>query len=117
MVSAAALPAAAQDQPVRAAAQAAEAKPEAAPADRAGPPRATAADLRVGAQVFGGDGKQVGTVEATDEGGAVVTTGSARARLNLDAFYKSDKGLLIGYSRGEFEAMAGGTGGPEAAEE
>jgi hypothetical protein len=102
---------------IPAAAQPAQ-QPEAKPAqEQARPARAAAADLVAGAQVIGEDGQPVGRIESRDDGGAVVTTGRARARLNLDAFYKDHRGLLIGYSRSEFETLAGGRGGPEKPDE
>lgn len=90
--------------------------PAAAPA-LATPPAAVAADLVVGARVLDGQGQPVGTIETADATGAVVTTGNARGRLNLDAFFKDDRGLLIGYTRTQFEALVTGMGGPEAAGE
>ncbi len=78
------------------------------------PAPAAAADLVVGAQVIDQQGQPVGTIETADAAGAVVSTGNARGRLNLDAFYKNERGLIIGYSRTEFEALVSGLGGPEA---
>jgi hypothetical protein len=66
-----------------------------------------------GAQVIGEDGQPVGRIESRDDGGAW-SPGNARARLNLDAFYKDQRGLLIGYSLSGFETLAGGRGGPKS---
>lgn len=81
------------------------------------PTAAVAADLTVGAQVFDQQGQAVGTIETADAAGAVVSTGNARGRLNLDAFYKNERGLLIGYSRAQFEGLVTGMGGPEASDD
>lgn len=67
---------------------------------------ATAADLRTGAQVRDQTGGLVGTIEATDPGGAVVSTGSARARLTLDSFGRNNQGLVIAMTKAQFEAAA-----------
>lgn len=90
---------------------------QAAPAQNSSPPRAAAADLAVGAQVLGPNGQPVGTIAQADATGAVVSTGSAQGRLNLDAFFKDDRGLLIGYTRAQFEAAVTGQGGPETDED
>ena len=77
------------------------------------PVPATAADLVAGAAVMDQEGQAVGTIQEADATGAVVNTGNARGRLNLDAFYKNERGLMIGYSRTEFEGLVSGLGGPE----
>ena len=86
-----------------------------AQAQPAAPVPAAAADLVVGAQVLGSDGQVVGTIEEADAGGAVLNTGTVRGRLALDAFYKDQRGLLIGYSRAELEAAAAPSQAPSAA--
>lgn len=111
VASAAALvaPAGAQDkQPAQAAAPAQQAAQGGAPGAQDGPPQAAAGDLVPGAPVVDGKGQAVGRIESADGSGAVVTTGNARARLNLDAFYKNGQALVIGYSRAQFEELAGG---------
>lgn len=119
MASAAAfaLPAGAQDKPraqqAQATAAAQQAQPGGASAEQKEPARAAAGDLVPGAPVVDGKGQAVGTIESADGSGAVVTTGNARARLNLDAFYKNGRALVIGYTRAQFEELAGGQGGPE----
>ena len=77
------------------------------------PTPAAAADLVVGAQVMDQNGQPVGTILEADATGAVVDTGNARGRMNLDAFYKNERGLMIGYSRAQFEGLVSGLGGPE----
>jgi glucose/arabinose dehydrogenase len=91
-------------------AAAAEAKPAQSASE---PAQAAAADLVAGAPVVDGKGQPVGTIESADGGGAVVTTGKARARLNLDAFYKNGRALVIGYTRAQFEELAGGKTGAQ----
>jgi hypothetical protein len=61
-----------------------------------------------GTPVVDGKGQAVGQIESADGSGAVVTTGNARARLNLDAFYKNGRALVIGYTRAQFEELAAG---------
>ena len=102
--SAFAAPAFAQEQQAQPAAQ----------AQPGAPAQATAADLTVGAQVIGSDGQVVGTIEEADATGAVLNTGTVRGRLALDAFYKDQRGLLIGYSRAELEAAAAPAQAPAA---
>ncbi len=93
--------------------QTAPAAPAQAATATSTPIPATAADLVAGAQVLDQQGQPVGTIETADATGAVVSTGNARGRLNLDAFYKNERGLLIGYSRAQFEGLVSGLGGPE----
>lgn len=101
-------PAPTQPSSAQASAQApAEAQP-AAPA-AAAPTPAAAADLVAGATVHGPDGSVVGRIEEPDAEGAVVTTGSARARLPLNNFLKGEKGLMISVNRAQFEAAVGGS--------
>jgi hypothetical protein len=73
---------------------------------------ASAADVRAGALVHDQSGALVGTVETTDAGGAVVTTGMARARLQLSSFGRNDQGLVIGLTRAQFEAAAAAAATP-----
>ena len=68
------------------------------------PTEASQADLVAGAEVRGPDGNVVGTIEEPDGEGAVVSTGSARARLPLNNFRKTQRGLIIGVTRAQFEA-------------
>jgi hypothetical protein len=113
---AAALPAAASAQPAQP--QTAPAAEQAqqgggSPGEKNGPAQAAAGDLKPGAPVVDGKGQAVGKIETADGSGAVVTTGAARARLNLDAFYKNGHALVIGYTRAQFEELAGGKGSSE----
>jgi hypothetical protein len=80
----------------------------AAPAAAAVPVRAaTAADLHSGLQVRDQSGGVVGTVESADASGAVVSTGSVRARLPLTSFGTNGQNLVISLSKTELEAAAG----------
>src|SRR5205085_854635 len=86
----------------QAGAQAEAATPAAAAAVRV----ATAADLRSGVQARDQTGGLVGTVESADATGAVVSTGTIRARLPLASFGASGQGLVISMTRGQLEAAA-----------
>ena len=97
-------------QPMTQSAPAAPAQPA---ATASAPTPAVSADLVVGAQVMDQNGQPVGTIQEADAAGAVVNTGTALGRLNLDAFYKNERGLMIGYSRAQFEGLVSGLGGPE----
>jgi len=68
--------------------------------------RATAADIKTGATVYDLNGGTVGTVEAVDAEGVVVSTGSTRAKLGLSGFGVGDKGLTIAMTRAELDAAA-----------
>ena len=65
---------------------------------------ATAADIRAGAPVLDPQGGTVGTIESVAADGAVVATGTARARIPLASFGKSDRGLVISVTRAQLEA-------------
>lgn len=67
---------------------------------------ATRSDFRAGAEVRDPEGGLVGTVESVDDDGAVVSTGSVRAKLPFGSFGKNDRGLVISLSRAELEAAA-----------
>jgi hypothetical protein len=94
-------------------AAAAQAQAQAPVAAQAGPVRlATAADLRAGIQVRDQSGALVGTVESADAAGAVVTTGTARARLPLSSFGSSSQGLVIAMNKAQFEAAVAAANTP-----
>ncbi|HVQ06954.1 MAG TPA: hypothetical protein VMS43_00820 [Allosphingosinicella sp.] len=85
----------------------AQAQPLAPPAVPAGPvSHATAADLRAGIQVRDASGGLVGTVESADAGGAVVNTGTVRARVALSSLGRNNQGLVIALTKAQFEAAA-----------
>ncbi|HEV2864955.1 MAG TPA: hypothetical protein VGX37_00420 [Allosphingosinicella sp.] len=65
---------------------------------------AGAEDVRAGAVVQDPQGGLVGRVESVDAEGAVVSTGSVRAKLPLSSFGKNGRGLVISMTRAEFEA-------------
>lgn len=69
---------------------------------------ATAADVTVGAQVSDFEGATLGTVEAVDSDGAVITTGTSKVEVPLEAFGKNDQGLLLGITKAEFDALVAG---------
>ena len=66
----------------------------------------TAAEVQVGAHVHDTDGGMVGTIESVDAEGAVIATGSVRAKLPFGSFGKNDRGLVISLTRAELEAAA-----------
>lgn len=67
---------------------------------------ATAADVRSGAEVRDTSGGLVGTIESVDAEGAIVATGSVRAKLPFSSFGKNGEGLVISVTRAELEAAA-----------
>jgi hypothetical protein len=95
-------PATARAATANAQAQAAATPPAAALPVRA----ATAADLHAGVQVRDQSGGVVGTVETADASGAVVSTGTIRARLPLTSFGTNGQALVISMTRGQLEAAA-----------
>ena len=91
----------AQAEPAADAGGNAAAQPEASPVVAATP-----ADIRAGAQVIHTSGEAVGTVESVDEDGAVVSTGSTRAKLPFASFGKNNRGLVIALTKAQLEAAA-----------
>ena len=77
---------------------------------------ATAADIKTGAEVHDQKGDLVGKVESVDAEGAVVSTGTTRAKIALSGIGVSEKGLVVGITRAELEAQAK-KAKPEAKEE
>jgi len=67
---------------------------------------ATAADIRTGIQVVDQAGGAVGTIESVDGTGAVVATGTVRAKLPLTSFGRNNQGLVISLTRAQLEAAA-----------
>jgi hypothetical protein len=67
---------------------------------------ATAADLRTGATVHDTQGGTVGTIESADASGAVINTGTARARLPVSSFARDSSGLVIAMTKAQLEAAA-----------
>jgi hypothetical protein len=67
---------------------------------------AVAADLRTGAPVHDQTGGLVGTIESADASGAVVATGTVRARLPLASFGRNNVGVVIAMTRTQLEAAA-----------
>jgi hypothetical protein len=68
--------------------------------------KASKADVKAGAVVYDQQGGEVAKVESVDDQGAVLNTGSLRAKVPFAALGKGDKGLLIGVSKSELEAKA-----------
>lgn len=65
---------------------------------------ANVADVVAGATVYDNDGGEVGTIESVDAQGAVLSTGTVKARVPVASFGKNGKGLVIAMTRAEFEA-------------
>jgi hypothetical protein len=63
------------------------------------------ADIVVNAAVSDASGQPVGTIEAVDAEGAVIATATGKVKVQLDAFGKNRKGLLIGMTKRDFEAL------------
>lgn len=68
--------------------------------------KATKADIKVGVAVSDADGNAVGKIESVDSEGAVVSTGSAQAKIPLSSFGRNDKGLVIAMTKAQLEAAA-----------
>ena len=66
---------------------------------------ATAADIVAGSQLSDSKGEPIGTIESVDAEGAVVASGTTRIRVPLESFGKNSKGLLLGITKGEFDAL------------
>jgi len=91
-------PATTQETPAAATAQA-------QPVVQAGPVGvATATDFSAGVQVRDQTGGVVGTIETADATGAVVSTGTVRARLPIASFGRNAQGLVIAMTKAELEA-------------
>jgi hypothetical protein len=65
---------------------------------------AAQADFRAGANVVDQAGGAVGTIESADASGAVVATGTVRAKLPLASFGRSTQGLVIAMTKVQLEA-------------
>jgi hypothetical protein len=63
------------------------------------------ADIVAQAAVSDTNGQPVGTIDSVDAEGAVIVTASGKVKVPLDAFGKNRKGLLIGMSKHDFEAL------------
>jgi hypothetical protein len=88
-------------------AAAAQAQAQAQTPVAAGPTTtATDADVHAGVQVRDQTGGMVGTVESVDATGAVVATGTVRAKLPLTSFGRNNQGLVISLTRAQLEAAA-----------
>lgn len=85
----------------------ADAQAQAQTQTQAGPTTvATAADVRAGVSVRDQTGGVVGTIESVDATGAVVATGTVRAKLPLTSFGRNNQGLVISLTRAQLEAAA-----------
>ena len=104
---------AAQADPNAAPAQNQAPSAESASADAAGSAAAggvqvaSKTDVTTGAAVLDQSGAPVGKVESVTADGAVVSTGKVRAQIPFGSFGKSDKGLVIAMTKAELEAQAG----------
>jgi hypothetical protein len=66
----------------------------------------TLADLTAGAIVYDKAGAEVGKVESATAEGAVIATGTVRARVPIASLGRNSKGLLVGMTKAELEAAA-----------
>ncbi|HEY1607188.1 MAG TPA: hypothetical protein VGF77_16480 [Allosphingosinicella sp.] len=66
---------------------------------------ARTADIVAAAAVFDPSGDAIGTIESVGDDGAVVATAGGAVKVPLNAFGKNGKGLLIGVSKKDFEAL------------
>jgi hypothetical protein len=66
---------------------------------------AKAADIVAQAAVSDTSGQPVGTIESVDAEGAVIVTAAGKVKVPLIAFGKNKKGLLIGMTKKDFEAL------------
>jgi hypothetical protein len=67
---------------------------------------AAAADVKAGATVHDQKGGVVGKIESVDSEGAVVSTGTAKAKIPLSSIAKGEKGLTISMTKAELDAAA-----------
>ncbi|HST36082.1 MAG TPA: hypothetical protein VLK25_05585 [Allosphingosinicella sp.] len=65
---------------------------------------ATAADVQTGVQVRDTTGGLVGTIESVDASGAVVSTGTARAKIPVASFGRNGQGLVLSMTKAQLEA-------------
>jgi hypothetical protein len=66
---------------------------------------ATAADVVPGLRISDSKGQFLGTVDAVDADGVVVATAAGRIRVQLEAFGKNSKGLVMSITKSEFDAL------------
>jgi hypothetical protein len=66
---------------------------------------ATAADIVAMAPVSDTAGQPLGTIESVDADGAVIVTAAGKVKVPLNAFGKNKKGLLVGVTKADFEAL------------
>ena len=69
------------------------------------PVPAAAADVVAGRPLRDIKGEPIARVDAVDAEGVIVTAGSTRVRLPLNAFGKDDLGLLLGITADKFRAL------------
>lgn len=67
---------------------------------------AKAADIKAGASVSDQKGGSVGKVDSVDAEGAVISTGSVRAKVPLSSLAIGSKGLVLSVTKDELEAAA-----------
>lgn len=66
---------------------------------------ASPSDIVVGSPVRDSRGRPVGTISRIELDGAIVTTAGGAVKVPLDAFGKDGKGLLIGITKSQFDAL------------
>ncbi|MCW3834543.1 hypothetical protein ACFQ1E_04255 [Sphingomonas canadensis] len=84
-------------------------------AERTKAPRAVPAkpgDIAAGAEVRDSKGVVIGTVESVAMADAVVSAPGGKVAVPLEAFGKDRKGLLIGITKADFDAMVASANAP-----
>ena len=82
-----------------------QAQPDSAPAQQPDAVVAvTEADVRAGATVNDQSGQLVGTVESVSAEGALISTGTARARIPFSAIGKTTTGLVTTVTKAQIES-------------
>jgi hypothetical protein len=69
-----------------------------------------AANVTAGAQVKDSAGVPLGTIKSVDSQYAVLDTTKSQVKLPLNAFAQGESGLVIGMTKAQLEAAAGGAG-------
>jgi hypothetical protein len=73
----------------------------------------SAVSVTPGTSVVDASGAPVGTIESVTAQGAVVSTGTAKANLPLNAFAKRDNGVAISMTKAELEAAVSNVAPPK----
>ena len=62
--------------------------------------------MKAGTSVYDSKGVSIGKIESVSGKNAVLSSGGTKASIPISSFAKSDKGLVIGMTKSEFEAAA-----------